>query len=266
MRVIAVAIIGLVITGGAGAQEQKAAPSNAAPPPSPPAANAPAPVVNPEADRVLKQMGAYLGSAEQLTFHADIVFDHVLPSGQKLQYSASEDVALQRPGRLYIEWGGDLGNRQFWYDGSSVTLYDVGSPFYAAQAAPPDIDGMLQKVISELDFSPPLADLLYREPYRVMRENVQYGFDLGVNNVAGAPCRALAFVQKDVDWQIWISQGPQLTPCKVVITYKTEPSEPQFSAVFKDWDFSPRIAEPVFTPQLPPGVEKVPFKTVAATK
>jgi len=37
----------------------------------------------------------------------------VLPSGQKLQFTASEDVALQRPGRLYVERGGDLGDRQF---------------------------------------------------------------------------------------------------------------------------------------------------------
>ena len=91
MRVIGVVIIGLVITGGAGAQEQKAAPSDTAPQPPAPPASPPAPVVNPDADRLLKQMGAYLGSAEQFTFHADIVFDHVLPSGQKLQYSASED-------------------------------------------------------------------------------------------------------------------------------------------------------------------------------
>ena len=264
MRIILIATIGLVITGAAGAEEQQAAPPNTAT--APPSENVPAPVVNAEADRALKEMGAYIGSAEQFTFHADITFDHVLPSGQKLQYSASEDVALKRPGRLYIEWGGDLGNRQFWYDGTSVTLYDVGSPFYAVETAPPEIDGMLEKVIKQLDFSPPLADLFYREPYHVMRENVQYGLDLGLNNVGGTPCRTFAFVQEGVDWQIWISEGPQLTPCKVLITYKAEPSQPQFSAVFKDWDFSPRIAEPVFTPLLPPGTERVPFKTVTATK
>ena len=62
------------------------------------------PVVAEQADRLLRQMGDYIGSADQFTFHADITFDHVLPSGQKLQYSASEDVALQRPGGLYVEW------------------------------------------------------------------------------------------------------------------------------------------------------------------
>jgi hypothetical protein len=47
-----------------------------------------------------------------------------------------------------------------------------------------------------------------------------------------------------------------------VITYKNQPSQPQFTAVFSDWDFAPRIDQAVFTPELPPGTEKIPFATV----
>ena len=92
------------------------------------------------------------------------------------------------------------------------------------------------------------------------------GFYLGLNDVNGRSCHTLAFVEKDIDWQIWIDTGPQLTPCKLVITYKTQPSQPQFSAVFTDWDFAPRIAAPVFTPNLPAGTQKVPFETVSAAR
>jgi len=121
---------------------------------APPAATTAPPVVTEQADRLLRQMGEYVGSADQFTFHADITFDHVLPSGQKLQYAASEDVALQRPGRLYVEWSSDLGDRQFWYDGKTVTLYDPATPFYAKEAAPADIDAMLQQVDTQLGFTP----------------------------------------------------------------------------------------------------------------
>ena len=82
----------------------------------------------------------------------------------------------------------------------------------------------------------------------------------------GRTCRTLAFVEKDIDWQIWIENGPQPTPCKLVITYKNQPSQPQFTAVFSDWDFAPRIDDAVFTPELPPGTEKIPFATVTAAK
>jgi hypothetical protein len=254
-----VAASALISVQGAKAQSMSAEPNTARPP-----AVASAPVISPQAAELLKQMGAYIASANEFTFHADVTFDHVLPSGQKLQYEADEDVALQRPDRLYVEWTGDLGDRRFWYDGKSVALYDPSTPFYATQSAPPAIDEMLKKVISQLGFSPPLADFLYHDPYHAVANNIQFGLYLGTGEVNGRQCESLAFVEKDVDWQIWIETEPRVIPCKLVITYKTQPSQPQFSAVFTDWNFSPRIAESVFTPILPPDTEKVPFVQAGA--
>jgi len=252
---------GILLAATAAAQNKPAAPAAA-----PAAASASAPAIAEQADRLIREMSAYIGSANEFTFHADVTFDHVLPSGQKLQFSSAEDVVLQRPGRLYVEWNGDLGARQFWYDGKTVTLYDPAMPFYASEAAPPELDTMLAQLLPKLNFVPPLADLLYRDPYKTVRGNIEYGFDLGQADVNGRSCRALAFVAKDIDWQIWIENGPQPTPCKLVITYKNQPSQPQFTAVFSNWNFAPRIAEPVFTPELPPGTEKIPFATVTAAK
>ena len=76
---------------------------------------------------------------------------------------------------------------------------------------------MLDKLVTQLNFSPPLVDSLDHDPYRSIRGNVQYGFYLGLNDVNGRSCHTLAFVEEDIDWQIWIDTGPQLTPCKLVI-------------------------------------------------
>jgi hypothetical protein len=252
---------GMLLAATAAAQNKPAAPNTASP-----TTSAAAPAVAEQADRLIKEMSAYIGSANKFTFHADVTFDHVLPSGQKLQFSAAEEVVVKRPGGLYVEWNGDLGARQFWYDRKSVTLYDPAMPFYASEAAPPDLDAMLGQLLPKLDFIPPLADLLYRDPYKAVRGNIQYGFDLGQTDVNGRNCRALAFVEEDIDSQIWIENGPQPTPCKLVIRYKNQPSQPQFTAVFSNWDFSPRIDQAVFTPELPSGTEKIPFATVTASK
>ena len=258
---IAMALATSVLAWAEIAEAQNIPTVPSAPPQAP---NTAPPAVAERADQLLKQMSDYIGSAEQFTFHADISFDHVLPSGQKLQFAATEDVVLQRPSGLYIEWQSDLGNRQFWYDGKSITLHDPASRFYATTAAAPDIDTMLDKLVPQIDFAPPLADFLYHDPYRSVRGKLQYGIYLGLNDVDGRSCHTLAFVEKDIDWQIRIDSGPQPTPCKLVITYKTQPGQPQFTAVFTDWDFAPRIAEPVFTPDLPPGTEKIPFAPVVA--
>jgi hypothetical protein len=258
-----IALAGLLATAGFASIAQAQTPSAGGG--TPPSSVTP-PIVAPQAIELLKQMAAYVGSAEQFTFHADVTFDHVLPSGQKLQFAATEDVALQRPNGLYVEWSGDLGDRQFWYDGNTVTLYDPATPFYASEPAPSDIDAMLNQLLPQLDFSPPLADFLYRDPYGSGRGNIQFGFYLGLNAVGARSCHTLAFVEKDIDWQIWIDAGPQLIPCKLVITYKTMPAQPQFTAVFSGWDFAPRIATLVFTPTLPPDAKKIQFEKVATAR
>jgi hypothetical protein len=188
----AVLLAALALAPGASAPKPPAAPAVAVTPKS-----ATAPAVAPEADRLIKELGAYIGSADRFVFHADVIFDHVLPSGQKLQFSAAEEVVLQRPGRLYVEFGMAIsGPGNFWYDGKSVTLFDPATPFYASASAPPNIDDMLNQLVPKLNFSPPLADFLYRDPYQVVRGNIQYGFDLGQTNVNGRNCRTLAFVEK----------------------------------------------------------------------
>jgi hypothetical protein len=123
---------------------------------------------------------------------------------------------------------------------------------------------MLDKLINQLNFTPPLVDLMYSNPYKNLRGTLQYGFSAGDTQINGRNCRGFAFVEKHIDWQIWVDTGPQLVPCKLVITYKNNSSMPQFSAVFSDWNFTPRIAVSVFTPDLPAGVQKIPFATTTA--
>ena len=227
---------------------------------APAAAGAGAPVVAAQADQLLRDMGAYLGSADQFTFRAEVTFDHVLPTGQKLQFGAVEEVGVQRPNRAYVDWDSDLGARQLWYDGASVTIVDPSTPFYAVQPAPDSLDATLDMAGKELGFTPPLADFLHADPYGALRGGVRYGVNLGSSEIAGRECHSLAFVDSQIDWQIWIDTGPRPTPCKLVITYLTRPGQPQFSAVFTDWDFSPHIAASRFVADLAPGAEKVPFK------
>jgi hypothetical protein len=218
------------------------------------------PVVAPEADRLLREMGAYLGAADAFTFSADVTFDHVLPTGQKLQFAAVEDVGVERPNRVYVDWQSDLGDRRFWDDGATVTLTDPATPFYAQEPAPGDLDAALAMIETRLGFSPPLGDFLHADPYRTLRDGVRYGVYLGTSEVGGRECHSLAFVDSRIDWQIWIDTGPRPTPCKLVITYLTRPGKPQFGAVFSDWDFAPRIAPARFVADLDPGAVKVPFK------
>jgi hypothetical protein len=93
---------------------------------------------------------------------------------------------------------------------------------------------------------------------------VLFGFEVGATPIEGVRCRHLAFVERDIDWQIWIEEGTQWVPRKIVITYKTIPGAPQFSAVLSDWDFATRPPDALFTPQLPAEAARISFLAAAA--
>jgi len=222
------------------------------------------PLVSPEADRLLRDMGEYLKDAKQLSFHAEITHDDLLPTGQKIQLSASYDAAVRRPDRVYVEYWGDGGGRRFWYDGKNVTLYEADLNLYGSEPAKPTIDATLDHLIDDLGFTPPLSDLMTSDPGATLRRNVLFGFRVGETQVDGVRCQQLAFVEPNIDWQIWIEDGTQWVPRKLVITYKTLPGAPQFSAVLSDWDLVTRPPDALFNPQLPPNAEKLSFLSTAA--
>jgi hypothetical protein len=207
-------------------------------------------------------MGAYLKAATAFSLHADIMYDDLLASGQKIKLTATNDVVIHRPDRLYADFAGDSGRKRLWYDGKAVTLYDPGEQVYAVEKVPAGIDAMLDFLTDRLGFTPPLSDFLYADPGQVLLEDVIYGLDLGDTEVEGVPCTHLAFVQENIDWQIWIEQGKQRVPRKLVITYKMRPGAPEYVALLSDWDFTTPIADSLFSAEIPAGTTQISFLEV----
>lgn len=222
------------------------------------------PVIDARTDKLLRAMGDYLKTAKQFSFHVDITFDEAMPSRQKIQYAASSDVAVHRPDKVYVERHGDLGSKRFWYDGKIMTLMDTELGVYATEAVPDDIDSCMDHLMDKYGFSPPLVDLVYQDPYQILIENAEFGFYVGLHNVVGVRCHHLAFVQKNIDWQIWIEDGKQLVPRKIVITYKNIPESPQFSAVLSEWDLDAHLPDTLFNIDLADtkNLEKIKFMTI----
>lgn len=193
------------------------------------------PVIDPEADRLLRAMGDYLDSLAAFNFSTEITFEEVLPSNQKLQYSRSSKVTVRRPDRIYAETVGDLGSKRLWYDGKQFTLLNDDHGFYAQRPVPSTIDTALDYLHDRLGFLPPVSDFIYSDPYSGMIRDTVYGIYVGMSQVNQVPAHHLAFVQKYIDWQLWVEAGDLPRPKKLVITYKSLPSSPQFSVTIRDW-------------------------------
>ncbi|MCP4267751.1 MAG: DUF2092 domain-containing protein [Candidatus Brocadiaceae bacterium] len=225
------------------------------------------PAIDSRTDKLLKAMGDYLKSSKQFSFHANITFDDLTPSGQKIQHASSGDIAVHRPNRVYAEKQSDLGGKRFWYDGGNMTLMDTKLGVYATEPVPADIDSAMDHLAEKYGFSPPLVDFVYSDPYHTLIENVESGFYAGLHDVEGVRCHHLAFVQKSIDWQIWIEDGKQMVPRKFVITYKAIPESPQFSAVLSEWDLDAELPDALFDIDLTSteGFEKIEFMPVSDT-
>jgi hypothetical protein len=260
-------IFGCVIAGPAGAESIKSAkPQKQAKQTAAAAAAVAAPQVSAQADRILQDMSDYLKAAKEFSVHADILYDDLLPSGQKLLFSGRNDIAVHRPDRLYSHSTGDTGDKRLWFDGNQITLLDDRHGVYATEKAPGTIDATLDHLIKELRFTPPLSDLLYSDPHAILRRSTLYGFHVGISDVGGHRCHHLAFIERNVDWQIWIDDGLMRVPRKLAITYKTLPGAPQFIATLTDWNFTARFADSVFVPALPPNAQRIEFLKAASTR
>ena len=217
------------------------------------------PSLEPYAKNVLKQMSDYIAAAKQFSFHGEVTEEEVLSSGVKLQLAASVEVVVQRPNRIWADVRDDYNHKRFWYDGRSMTMLTVPANLYAASTAPPHIDAALNLALERHGIALPLEDFLFSSPYEVLMKEVTGGFYAGLHAVNGVACHHLVFTQEQIDWQIWIEEGRQKVPRKLVITNKNEPGMPQFIAYLSDWDFSPHVPEQMFVFEVPPGAEEIEF-------
>jgi hypothetical protein len=69
----------------------------------------------------------------------------------------------------------------------------------------------------------------------------------------------LAIRSEDVDMQLWVAQGDEPFPRRIVLTYKNAPGQPQFRGDFTEWSLAPKVAADSFTFTPPEGAEQVPL-------
>ncbi len=218
------------------------------------------PFIDPQVERLMKQMHQYIKEAKEIKFHAEIEFDDVLPVGAKIQHLASMEASLKRPDRMYVNYDGDLGGKEFWYDGKSITLHDADHNVYASFPAAATIKEALNRASDQYDLTVPMADLFSGEAYSELMKNIEYGVYVGLSEVDGILCHHLFSVRPFTDWQVWIEaddNNPLLR--KVVINYKDEEGYPQYSARFTNWILGAINSDNDYIVAIPDSADEIEF-------
>ena len=217
-------------------------------------------------ETLLHQMSEELKNAGSFQFHAEINFDDVLISGQKLQYAGAADVTVRRPDGIFVDYRDDLSAKRFWYDGKTGTLLDVFHDVYSTADLSGDIDTAIDELQERYGLALPLGDLISSDVFAVIDGHALAWGYIGVNDVEGTAAHHIAIVGDNADLQVWIQEKGRPLPLKIVITYKNVPMAPQYQAVLMDWEFGANVAADSFEPDLPEGAQKAEFLVVEGSK
>jgi hypothetical protein len=251
-----------VLTGSALSQQQQQ--KQPAPPAAPQAEKAKAPEPDPLA--IFQKMCDFLKSQQQFTYKAEIADDQVYYGDKKLQYEIDTETFVHRPDRLRVNAVGDLVDKQFFFDGKTITLYDKDHNVYGSFEVPPDIESALEKAHKEFGVHVALTDLTSPDLWELVKKRIKHSLYVGQSRIRGVLCHHLSFDGENVQFQVWIDAGDQPLLRKVVLTHKTLPGSPQWTAYLSDWNFSPQLNDNLFAFTPPPGAEKIKFIPVQANQ
>lgn len=202
--------------------------------------------VDQQAVTILKRASSFLAKQKQFSMSAEIWEDFVLNSGNKIQLAKTVEISLRRPNRVMIQVSTMQPERAYFYNGKNITYLDQLTGFFGIAPAPATIDKTLSEMEQTYGLTFPLDDFLMSTPYIASAEKAESGQYLGTEMIFGKECHHLAFQHKNIDWQVWVQEGPVPTIHKIVIFHKNEPGTPQYTAILKTWDFLTDLPDYLF--------------------
>jgi hypothetical protein len=228
---------------------------------APPAAQQRKAAVDPAAIAALERMAAFLRGQQAFEVTSETTTDDVWPQGktdQKVQVGSAVSLKVRRPNRLRVDVASDRKVERLLYDGNLFTVYQPKLGYYAQFAAPPTLLELVGVLESRYGVDLPLADLFRLGTDEAQVRAIRAAALVGYGTVRGAPCAHYAFRQPDLDWEVWIEEGAQPVPRKLVITTTSERSQPQFTAVMT-WTLGAKLENQMFAFTPPPNARRIEF-------
>ena len=243
--------VALAMAGSAFAQEAA---------PAAPAASA----VDPKAMEALDRMGKALRAMGPFSVHADSTAELVLEDGEKVEFGGAVDYQVVPPNKLHASLVSDRREREFYYDGKTLTIYAPTSGFYATLPAPDTLRGLVDKAQNEYGIEMPLADLFLWGTDAAPTSQIKSATYIGRARVDGVPVAQFAYRQADTDWQVWLDKDA--LPRKLVIVDTSTAERPEYTAQL-DWTKGETVSNDAFA--FKPGdddfeIEFFPATAVAA--
>lgn len=199
-----------------------------------------------KARAVLKAMSDYIGSLGAIETTVDTSLEVVTPEMEKVAFTSTSTLKLNRPGQVRLERKGGYADVEFLFDGKMMTIRDRSDNVYAQVPATGTVNDLVVGFEEQFGLAVPGADLLLTDSYNVLIAGVLEAKMIGQGVVGGHMCDHVAFRNFDTDWQLWVRQGPEKIPCKMIITSKTVGMAPQYTTHVRSWTSNPKFGPGTF--------------------
>jgi len=210
-----------------------------------------------DATKILKAMSDYVMGQKSFSARFDADIEVITPAIQKIQFTSSGEVLVERPGKLRITRKGGYADVELVFDGKTVSVLGRHSNAYAQADAPGTIDQLVELLRDKYALDMPGADLLLSHAYLVLSEGILDAKYIGHGVIDGVESDHLAFRNQDTDWQIWIERGERPIPRKYVITSKAVAGAPQYTLRITDWKSDAQVDAGAFEFKAPAEARKV---------
>lgn len=209
---------------------------------------------------MLQNMANTIADAKHFSVTVSSSYDAPQANGQLVEFGVVRTIQLNRPNYMRVDLQRSDGDKRILvFDGKHIVYHNVEENVYTKTENPGDIDEVLKHLVGTLKIPLPLARM-FRTNFRKELERIAMEINYVEKNVlTDEPTDHLAIRSNDVDFQIWITQGSNPLPRRLVITYKNFEGAPQYRANFSDWDLSVNAAKGPFTFSPPKNAEEVPL-------
>jgi hypothetical protein len=228
-------------------------------------ARAQAPAVDPAAVEILKRMTSFLDGLQQFSVNTHSIIEEMHASKHRVDYDVSASVTVKRPNKLRAVRTGELMGESFFYDGKTLTVYKPSEKAYATEKGLDTIETMITFARETAGALLPSADLLYRNAFPLLMQDVTLAVVVGKPVINGVKYDHLLFSRPDVDFQIWIAQGKRPLPARYTVTETGTPALLSISTVLRDWNIAPAVDDAQFKFVPPKGAKAISFTQLEKT-
>ena len=210
---------------------------------------------------VLTRMADFLNNTAKFTGTIIFANDVLQRNGQVLEFGGTVDLTIHAPllAKIAIQ-NRDGSNITVNLDGETlfVSTYIDDQFVYDSTKQLGDITVSLESLAEEFGISRSMQGIFSANVLAMFAE-ANSGNYIGKETIGGMLCDHLLLRSDTQDVQIWITQGNQPAPIRILIVHKESQGQLREWMQFINWNFSPDLPADSFALQLPENAERFEF-------